>query len=112
MVGKNKVLHSIHHLLTGTALTLKGADKISHHAVLGGIILLFGILILTFFIYTLIKKLHSDRFELMVRGFEAIASLFIAYIFFTEGKELIQYVFLIAAVGFITSIFLYKKKAH
>jgi len=82
----------MHHLITGAVLVLKGSDKISHHPVIGSLVLLFGVLILGFFVYNLLQKRHSQHLELMVRWFEALVSLFIAYIFFTEGRTLIQYV--------------------
>jgi hypothetical protein len=42
----------------------------------------------------------------MVRWFEALVALCIAYIFFTEGKTLVQYVFLLAA-GWLFYIYLH-----
>lgn len=89
---------------------MKGASKISHHAVIGSLILTFGVGILAFFFYAVFQKRHGDNLELMVRWFEALVSLFTAYIFFTEGKTLIQYVFLLAAIGFFISIFMFHKK--
>ncbi|HYH13735.1 MAG TPA: hypothetical protein VD794_00850 [Flavisolibacter sp.] len=110
MAGKKHVLHALHHLITGAALTLKGIDKVSHHPFIGGLVLAFGVLILAFFFYTLSQKRHGNNLELMVRWFEALVSLFTAYIFFTEGKTLIQYVFLLAAIGFFISIYMFHKQ--
>jgi FtsH-binding integral membrane protein len=110
MAAKRHLLHSLHHLITAAALIIKGVDKISHHAFIGSLILLFGVLILSFFFYTLFKKQQSQNLELMVRWFEALVALCIAYIFFTEGKTLIQYVFLLAAVGFFISIYMFHRK--
>ena len=110
MQGRKHILHSLHHFLTGGALILKGSTKISHHAFIGSAILIFGILILAFFFYTLFKKHYGDKLELMVRWFEALVSLFTAYIFFTEGKTLLPYVFLLASIGFFISIYVFHKK--
>jgi len=58
MAGKKHLLHSIHHFLTGAVLITKGIDKVSHHAFIGSLILLFGVAILCYFIYRFIKKQH------------------------------------------------------
>jgi energy-coupling factor transporter transmembrane protein EcfT len=111
MAGKKQLVHSIHHLMTGLVLILKGIDKISHHhALLGGLILLFGLIILSFFVYTVSHKKHSEKLELVVHWFEALVSLFIAYILFKEGKNLLPYVFLLAALGFFIAIFIHYRK--
>jgi hypothetical protein len=113
MEGKKHLLHTIHHLLTGGVLVIKGFDKVGHHPFLGGLMLLFGVLILSFFVYTQVKKHLSYHFELMVRWFEALVALFVAYIFFTEGKQWLPYVFILAAIGFFISIYvLHKQKAR
>ena len=111
MAGKKQLLHSIHHFLSGTVLIIKGVDKITHHAFIGSLLLLFGVVILTFFIYTLIKKQHGENLELVVRWFEALVALFMAYIFFSEGRTLLPYAFLLAAIGFFISIYVFRKKA-
>ena len=72
--------------------------------------LLNDLFLLSFFIYTLFKKQHGQRLELMVRWIEALISLFMAYIFFSEGKTLLPWVFLLAAVGFFVSIYVFHKK--
>jgi TRAP-type uncharacterized transport system fused permease subunit len=110
MEGKKHLLHSVHHLLTGAILVIKGIDKISHHAFIGSLFLLFGVLILGFFFYSLSRKHLSGRLELMVRWFEAFVCLFTAYIFFTEGKTLLPYAFLLAAIGFFISIYVFHKQ--
>jgi hypothetical protein len=109
MTGKQHLLHSIHHFLTGVVLLIKGIDKISHHIIIGVLILVFGVSILSFFVYSLFKIPHSRNLELMVRWFEALATLFTAYIFFMEGKSMIQYVFLLASIGFFISIYIFHK---
>lgn len=111
MVGKKHLLHSFHHFLTGAVLTIKGVDKISHHAFIGSLILLFGVVILSYFFYTLIKKQHNQNLELVVRWFEALVALFMAYIFFSEGRTLLPFAFLLAAIGFFISIYVFHKKA-
>lgn len=110
MASKKHLLHSIHHFLTGAVLIIKGIDKISHHAFIGSLILLFGVVILSYFIYTLFKKQHGQNLELVVLWFEALVALFVSYIFFKEGKALIQYAFLLASIGFFISIFVFHKK--
>ena len=104
------MLHSIHHFLTGAVLITKGIDKISHHAIIGSLILLFGIIILAFFFYTLFKRNHSENLELTVNWFEALVSLFMAYIFFTEGARFLPYAFLLAAIGFFIAIYVHSRK--
>jgi hypothetical protein len=110
MAAKNHLLRSIHHFLTGAILITKGISKISHHAVIGSLILLFGLMILSFFFYTLLKKRHGENFELMVHWFEALVALFTAYIFFTEGARYLPYVFLLASIGFFIAIYVHHRK--
>ena len=110
MAGKKHLLHSLHHFLTGTVLIIKGIDKISHHTIIGGLVLLFGVLILSFFVYTLLKKRHGQHLELMVHWFEALVSLFMAYIFFTEGARYLPYMFLLAAIGFFIAIYVHSRR--
>jgi hypothetical protein len=109
MTGKKELLHSIHHFLTAAILITKGIDKIGHHLVIGGLMLLFGVIILGFFIYSLASKQHHDKLELIVRWFEAFVSLLMAYIFFTEEKKFLPYIFLLGAIGFFISIFVFHK---
>ena len=112
MAAKNKILDSLHHLLIGFALTLKGINKISHHPVIGSIILLFGIIILGYFLYIVIKK-HTDKtLVYIIHWFEAIASLFTAYVFFEEGATYLPYAFLLAAIGFFIAIIVHHTKKH
>ena len=82
------MLHSFHHVLTGAILTAKGIDKISHHYLfIGGLVLLFGLIILAFFFYTLLKKRRKESLELIIHWFEALISLLMTYIFFSEGAK-------------------------
>jgi uncharacterized membrane protein YfcA len=98
--------------LIGTVLTMKGIDKISHHIVIGSIILAFGIIILVYFFYSLLAKKPNEKLTLLAHWFEAIAALFTAYIFFTEGATYLPYLFLLAAVGFFIGIYVHHKKEH
>ena len=107
MGRKKKLLHSIHHLLIGIALILKGFSKFAHHQVLGGLILCFGLIILSYFIYLSIKQMESRTMHILIHLFEGFASLFTAYIFFVEGKKYLQYGFLLAAIGFFISVYIY-----
>lgn len=107
MVGKNKLLHSIHHLLIGIALTLKGVSKFAHHQVLGGLIICFGLIVLSYFIYRITKQRESRTMHILIHLFEGVASLFTAYIFFVEGKKYLQYGFILAAIGFFISVYIY-----
>ena len=107
MAGKQKVLHSIHHLLISVALILKGLSKFSHHPVLGALITCFGLIILSYFIYLSYKRMESRAMHILIHLFEGFASLFTAYIFFVEGKKYLQYGFILAATGFFISVFVY-----
>ncbi|MCE3281270.1 MAG: hypothetical protein K0Q66_7 [Chitinophagaceae bacterium] len=110
MAFDKKILDPIKHFLIGLALTLKGIDKIGHHAVIGSIILGFGIIILACFVYLLITKRASSRFDLVLHWFEGIASLFTAYIYYDEGSKYLHYVFLLAAIGFFISVYMHSRK--
>jgi TRAP-type uncharacterized transport system fused permease subunit len=113
MARRKEILHSVKHFLIGSALTLKGADKIGHHPVIGSIILLFGLIILVYFFYLLIKKHPNEKLAPIVHWFEAIASLFTAYIFFEEGATYLPWVFLLASFGFFLSIYIeHRHKKH
>ena len=89
------------HFLLGTTLILKGYDKFSHHNLLGSVIFLFGIIVLGYFVFMIVKKQGSRMMHIVIHLFEAVVSLFIAYIFFEEGKKYVQYGFILAAIGFI-----------
>ena len=110
MAKKSFSLHMITHFILGCVLLLKGFDKVGHHPFIGGIFLAFGIIILVYFFYVLLKGRESEKLALMVHWFEAIASLFTAYIFFEEGKTFLPYAFLLAAIGFFIAIYLHYRK--
>ena len=110
-MAKNKhLLHSLHHLLVGVALCLKGAAKVSHHAFMGGLILLFGVTIISYFFYLQITKHATRKLTDLVHWFEAFASLFAAYIYFEEGATYLPYIFVLASIGFFIAIFVSYKK--
>ena len=109
-MAKNKhLLHSIHHLIVGLGLGLKGITKISHHPVIGGVILLFGAIIIFYFLYLQLKKQANAKLNDLVHVFEALASLFTAYVFFKEGATYLPYVFLLASIGFFIAIYVSHK---
>lgn len=106
MAANKHLLHSVHHFLVGFALTLKGFTKIAHHPFIGSIILLFGLIILVYFFYLVIKKHPNEKLVDIIHWFEAFASLFTAYVFFQEGATYLPYVFLLASLGFFIAIFI------
>ena len=115
MAGHKHLLHSMHHLLIGMTLVLKGLTKLVHHPIIGSAFLLFGIIILVYFFYLVWKKYPKENLHLVIHVFEALACLFTAYIFFQEGAIYLPYVFLLAAIGFIIAIYIswYKnRKLH
>lgn len=111
MENKKHKLNIVLHFLLATTLILKGIDKFPHHNVLGGLILLFGLVVLFYFIYTIARKKQSHTMHLIILSFEAIVSMFVAYIFYDEGKKYIQYFFVLAAMGFLISIFILLRKS-
>ena len=112
MAGHKHLLHSVHHLLIGITLVLKGLTKLAHHPIIGSAILLFGIIILVYFFYLVWKKYPKENLHLTIHVFEALACLFTGYILFREGAIYLPYVFLLAAIGFLISIYIswYRKK--
>lgn len=111
-MSKQQILNSVLHLLLASTLILKGLDKMPQHNILGGLMLLFGIAVLGYFIYTVLKKKESRTMHILILIVEALASLFIAYIFFEEGKKYVQYGFLLAAIGFLISTFVVIRNGH
>lgn len=112
MTTKKRVLNSVKHFLLSFIFIIKGFIKLDHHSLIGSILLLFGIIVFGFFIYSLRQREPNEKFILAAHWFEAIAALFMAYIYFTEGATYLPYVFLLAALGFFISIFMHHKKAH
>ena len=97
---------SILHLLLGTTLILKGFDKFNSHPLIGGIMLLCGAIVIGYFVYMIATKKHSTAMHILIHIFEAMVSLFIAYIFFKEGKQYVQYGFIVAAIGFLIAAYM------
>jgi hypothetical protein len=113
MINKKHRLESIVHLLLGSTLLLKGFDKFHHHNLIGGTMLLCGAIVIGYVAYTIATKKHSRLMHILIHLFEALVSLFIAYIFFTEGKKYVQYGFIIAAIGFLIAVYVtMRKKNH
>ena len=110
MAKPKHILHSLSHFLIGLTLTIKGYDKLHHHVLIGSILLIFGIIILIYFFYSLFKKHLNDTLTLIIHWFEAIAALFTAYIFFKDGATYLPYLFLIASIGFFISIYVHYRK--
>ena len=110
MVKNKHRLDSALHLLLGSTLILKGYDKFHHHNILGGLIFLFGIIVLVYFVYMILTKEHSRTMHILIHLFEALVSLFIAYIFFKEGKKYVPYVFILAAIGFLIATYVSIRK--
>jgi len=103
---KKEKLHLIAHFIMGCVFLFKGYDKFSHHNLIGGIIFFFGIVTLAYFFFSLTRKRKLETLTNLVHWFEALASLFTAYIFYTEGKTYILYVFLLAALIFFIAIYI------
>lgn len=110
MATRNKLLSLIHHLIISVALLLKGYDKFSHHKLFGGLIFCFGVVILVYFVYVLLKQKENRTMHILIHLFEGLASLFTAYIFFEEGKRYLQYIFILAAIGFFISVYVFAVK--
>jgi len=113
MASRKSLLKYIYHPIIAFSLIVKGYTKlISHHSIIGGIILAFGIIIFLYFLYLIWKKHADEKLTVMIHWFEAIAALLTAYVFFTEGARYIQYVFLLASIGFFIGIYIHYKKVN
>ena len=104
MKNKKHFLEAFHHFIVGFFLTIKGFDKFTHHHLIGGLILAFGIIILLYFLYEVLAKKQGRTLKLLVHVFEGVALLFTSYIFFEEGKKYLPYVTLAASIGFFVSV--------
>jgi hypothetical protein len=113
MPGKRQLIHNLQHFLTGAVLILKGIDKFPHHHFIGGLIFSFGLIILIYFVFAALRKVHSPAMHIMIHLFETVVYLFTAYIFYSEGSKYLHFVFLLASIGFfISAIVAYKKRKH
>ena len=105
-----KQLLAIHHFIVAIILITKGFDKIQHHQnFIGWIILLLGIIVLTYFIFTKISKKPHSLLEIIIHLFESIALFLTTYVYFQEGKTLLPYFTLIAGIGFLIATFIHLK---
>jgi FtsH-binding integral membrane protein len=107
-----KHLLSIHHFFVAVILLTKGFDKIQHHhSYIGWTILLLGMTVFVYFIFIKLSKKSHSLLELIIHFFESIALFLTTYVYFQEGKTLLPYVTLIAAIGFLIATFLHLR-AH
>ncbi len=107
---KNK-LHSVHHLIVSVILMTKGFDKIQHHhSLIGWIILLLGILVLSYFIFSKLTKNPHSNFEFLVHLFESTALFLTSYVYFQEGKSILPYVTITAGIGFLIAAIIHLKR--
>lgn len=98
-------LHSVQHLITGIFLVLKGYDKVEHHYLLiGWVILGMGIALLSCYLFLKITNSNNSLLNMLVHLFEGIALLFTTYVFFKEGKTYLPYVTLLAGIGFLVVV--------
>ncbi|RYE39563.1 MAG: hypothetical protein EOP48_25625 [Sphingobacteriales bacterium] len=74
--------------------------------------LLCGVIVIAYVVYTIVTKKHSSSMHILIHCFEALVSLFIAYIFFQEGKEFVQYAFIFAAIGFLIAAYISIRKRN
>lgn len=107
---KNQLL-SIQHFVVSLILMTKGFDKIQHHhSAIGWTILLLGIFVFGYFIFVKVAKKPHFILELIVHLFESIALFLTTYVYFQEGKTILPYVTLLAAIGFLIATFIHLKR--
>ena len=106
MATRKHILHSVHHFLAGALLILKGITKFGQEKpAVATLFILFGIIILVYFIYVLAKRSELRGLNITIHVLEGIAALFTAYIFYVEGATYLPYLFLLAALGFFISAY-------
>lgn len=99
--AKNK-LEAVSHLIVGILLFVKGYDKLSHHFIFTGIIILsMSLIIISYFIYLSAKKIHDKKLELAVHIAEGVALLFTSYVYWETGKQYLPYATGIAGIGYL-----------
>ena len=104
-------LASLYHFIVAFILITKGFDKIQHHhSIIGWTILTLGIVIFIYFIYSKISKKGHSWLEIIIHLFESIALFLTSYVYFQEGKSLLPYVTLLAAIGFLVTTIIHLKK--
>jgi hypothetical protein len=107
---KKPGLHFLNHFLVGVLLTFSGYDIFIKHQILASFILLFGITFLGYSIWTFFETKRNLLFPIIFHLFEALVLLFTAYIFFVSGKKYLQYVIILASIGyFIAAIVFYRR---
>lgn len=96
-----KKAKSIHHLIVSILFISRGADNIeSNHQIIGWALLIGGFLVMVYFAYIKFKN-HEDIFlSVVIHIFESIAFFLTTYILFQEGKTYLQYMTLLAGIGF------------
>ena len=98
-------LFSIQHILVALVLIPKGIDKIEHHHIfIGWMILLMGTIILGYFVYQKITQTKNHFLLIGIHLFESISLFLTSYVYFEEGKKFLPYVTLIAAIGFLVAM--------
>jgi hypothetical protein len=105
-----KKMVAVHHLMVGLLLLTKGVDKIQHHhSFIGWTILLFGLIILFYFIFLQRTKRPHAKLEIIIHLFECIALCFTTYVYFKEGKNFLPYVTMAASIGFFVATLVHLK---
>jgi len=112
MENKKNILKSGHHFIVGFFLTIEGYDKFHRHNFVGGLILFFGIALLLYFAFEVAKKKDGLTLKLLTRLFEALALLFVTYIFLKDGKTYLPFVTFAASTGFFVSVFMLLPNRH
>jgi uncharacterized YccA/Bax inhibitor family protein len=114
MKNRKHFLESLHFFLIGFLITTEGIEELHSHVIIGGLMLLFGITLLLYFIYVQIKKTQSFNLKIMAHFFEAIVLLFTSYILFKEEKIYVPYFNLAASIGLFISIavLFYRRKKN
>lgn len=106
-----KQLLSIHHFVVSIILMTKGYDKIQHHhSIIGWSILLSGIMVLLYFVYIKCSQKPHATLGIITHLFESIALFLTTYVYFQEGKTMLPYVTLTAAIGFLIATILHVKR--
>jgi ABC-type transport system involved in cytochrome c biogenesis permease subunit len=114
MKNRKHFLESLHFFLIGFLITTEGIEELHSHVIIGGLMLLFGITLLLYFIYVQIKKTQGFNLKIMAHFFEAIVLLFTSYILFKEEKIYVPYFNLAASIGLFISIavLFYRRKKN
>jgi hypothetical protein len=114
MKNRKHFLESLHFFLIGFLITTEGIEELHSHVIIGGLMLLFGITLLLYFIYVQIKKTQGFNLKILAHLFEAIVLLFTSYILFREEKIYVPYFYLAASIGLVVSIpvLFYRRKKN